>query len=62
METTDAPDRLLIQFSDGRFAFCPVSGGKIGTLASYPLPHGDRKRCNARKAGRPYCTTPTGFA
>ncbi len=43
METTDAPDRLLIQFSDGRFAFCPVSGGKIGTLASCPLPHGEEQ-------------------
>lgn len=39
MGTNDAPDRLLIQFSDERLAFCPVSGGKIGALKSCPLPH-----------------------
>ena len=39
MGTNDAPDRLLIQFSDERLAFCPVSAGKIGALKSCPLPH-----------------------
>lgn len=38
---TNAPDRLLIQFSAERFAFCRVSGGKTGALESRPLPHGE---------------------